>query len=174
LTDIARHRALLIAALGAAMVAFSAGCTKQNQPPSPHGHQVTVYYCKAGTEELMPVDYTAEPSLEGSHLAEYATQQLLAGPTVGRDTVALFPTGTQIDVSLSGETATANLTGPVTKSAAVGTSDEVAMFKALVYTLTALPDIKSVRVLLDGKSRASLPGGHLELDQPLTRETFAQ
>ncbi|HXM17597.1 MAG TPA: GerMN domain-containing protein [Candidatus Tumulicola sp.] len=149
-------------------------CTKKAEVTQSQPLKITVFYCKAGTEELMPVDYTAKASLDGAQVANYATDQLLAGPSVGRDAVALFPIGTQASVTLSGGTATVNLIGPIQKSSSVGTSDEVAMFKALVYTLTGLPNVKEVQVLVGGQKVAALPGGHLELDQPLTRETFAQ
>jgi spore germination protein GerM len=57
-------------------------------------------------------------------------------------------------------------------AAVEGSFNEAAEFKALVYTLTALPGISSVRVSVAGESVATLPGGHLELDEPLTRQSF--
>jgi spore germination protein GerM len=169
-----RSLAVLVAALAVAILTFAAGCTKKAEVPKPQPQQVTVYYCKAGTEELVPVDYSVKASQDDSQLANYATQQLLAGPSVGRDAVALFPAGTQADVTLSGGTATVDLAGPLVKSYSGGGSDEVAMFKALVYTLTDVPGVKQVQVLVGGQKLAALHGGHLEIDQPLTRETFAQ
>ena len=48
------------------------------------------------------------------------------------------------------------------------------MFKSLTYTLTAMSGVKRVQVLVDGRKQLALPGGHFEIDEPLTRDTFAQ
>jgi spore germination protein GerM len=74
-------------------------------------------------------------------------------------------------VDLDGSTVTVDLSGEVAKSAEGGFV-EAAEFKALVWTLTGLPGVSAVRVLIDGTSVATLPGGHLELDEPLTRSSF--
>jgi spore germination protein GerM len=53
-----------------------------------------------------------------------------------------------------------------------GSFTESGEFKALVYSLTALPGIDAVRVEVGGATLATLPGGHLELDEPLSRQSF--
>lgn len=171
-----RLRAWLpIAAVLAAMVAFTPGCSRKpppvSQPPNSH---ITVDFVDAGTEALAPVDYSVDPNLQGSQLADYAVTQLLAGPATGRDTIVLFPQGTTMDVSVTGDTATVNIAGPLVKGYQGGADDESAMFKSLTYTLTNISGIARVQVLVGGEKRAALSGGHLELDEPLTRETFAQ
>jgi len=164
----------VIAAVVAAMLAFTAGCAKKPQQVVQAPGHFTVEFVDAGTEALAPAEYTVDPNLHGEGLAEYAATQLLAGPSTGRDAVVLFPTGTTLDVTVQDDMATANIGGPVTKSYTGGAEDEAAMFKSLVYTLTNVPGINRVQVLLAGKKRAALPGGHMELDEPLTRGTFAQ
>ena len=67
-----------------------------------------------------------------------------------------------------------DLTGSMTKHYSGGAGDEAGLFKSLVFTLTELPGVKAVQVSLNGQIEAALPGGHLEIDEPLTRETFAQ
>jgi spore germination protein GerM len=155
-----------------AVIAVLAGCSRHGTaPPPPH---LTVYYCKAGSDDLVRVPFSVDSKLSGSALATYAVNQLLAGPSVGRDSVVLFPAGTQATVSTEGDMATVDLGGSVARSFQSGAGDEVGMFKSLTYTLTGLPGIKSVQVLVGGQKKAALPGGHLEIDEPLTRETFAQ
>ncbi|MBV8529797.1 MAG: GerMN domain-containing protein [Candidatus Eremiobacteraeota bacterium] len=164
----------VIAALVAAMLASAFGCAKKPaQVVQAPGH-FTVDFVDAGTEALAPSEYTVDPNLSGEGLAEYAVTQLLAGPSTGRDTVVLFPAGTTINVTLNGDMAVADLGGPLVKSYTGGAEDEAAMFKSLVYTLTNVSGVNRVQVLLGGKKRAALPGGHMELDEPLTRGTFAQ
>jgi spore germination protein GerM len=155
-----------------AAIIVLAGCSRHaTVAPSPH---LTVYYCKAGSDDLVRVPFSIDPKLSGSALATYAVNQLLAGPSVGRDSVVLFPAGTQATVSTEGDVATVDLNGSIARSFQGGAGDEVGMFKSLTYTLTGLPGIKSVQVLVSGQKKAALPGGHLEIDEPLTRETFAQ
>jgi spore germination protein GerM len=73
--------------------------------------------------------------------------------------------------SLSERTAIVDLGGALAKPTA-GSFAESAEFKALVWTLTALPGIGSVQVKLDGIRVPTLPGGHFELDEPLSRASF--
>jgi len=156
------------------MLVLAGGCTKKPPPiVQPQGH-FTVDFVDAGTEALAPVDYTVDPNLHGEGLADYAATQLLAGPATGRDAVVLFPAGTTLNVTVQDDTAVVDIEGALAKAYSGGADDESAMFKSLVYTLTNVPGIARVQVLVGGKKRAALPGGHMELDEPLTRESFAQ
>jgi len=155
-----------------AVIVIFAGCSRHvTVTQSPH---LTVYYCKAGSDDLVRVPFTVDSKLTGSALATYAVNQLLAGPSVDRDSIVLFPTGTEATVTTEGDVATVDLNGSIVRSFQGGAGDEVGMFKSLTYTLTGLPGIKNVQVLVAGEKKAALPGGHLEIDDPLTRETFAQ
>lgn len=153
-------------------VAVATGCSRHATVPT--AHHLTVYYCRAGSEQLVPMQFNVDPKLTGTTLASYAVNQLLAGPTVSRDSFVLFPAGTQASVSLQARLATVDLHGPLGRSFQSGGTDEAAMFKSLTYTLTGLAGIHSVQVLIEGKKVAALPGGAFELDEPLTRDTFAQ
>jgi spore germination protein GerM len=104
-------------------------------------------------------------------LAFYATAQALAGPPTSVEAIR-FPVGTLVRrVALSESTATVDLGGSIARSAG-GSFAESGEFKALVWTLTALPGITAVQVVVDGAKVATLPGGHLELEQPLSRSSF--
>ena len=83
-----------------------------------------------------------------------------------------FPRGTNVlSVTVDGSTVNVDLSSDA-GTHVEGSLDETAEFKALVYTLTALPGISSVRVTVAGERIATLPGGHFELDEPLTRQSF--
>ena len=75
-------------------------------------------------------------------------------------------------VDVLGSTADVDLSEEIAASAEGGFA-ESAEFKALVWTLTqpAL-GITSVKVRIDGARVATLPGGHLYLDEPLSRSSF--
>mgnify|MGYP001389606531 CR=1 FL=1 len=148
------------------------GCARH--PQVLETHQITVYYCKGGSQALVPLRFAVASKLNDQQLAAFAVNQLLAGPSVLGNDVVLFPAGTRADVALTGDTATVDLRGPIADNFHGGTSEETAMFKSLTYTLTGLPNVERVQVLVKGQRVAALPGGQFALDEPLTRDTFAQ
>ena len=164
-----RNRSALAVVLA---VLAAGGCARH--PHIVESHQITVYYCKGGTEALVPVHYAADPKLSADGLAGFAVNQLLAGPGTLSNAVVLFPPGTQASVTVIGATANVNLTGPIEKGLHAGVTDEAALFKSLTYTLTNQPNIKNVQVLVAGQKLAALPGGHLDLSEPLDRAAFEQ
>jgi N-acetylmuramoyl-L-alanine amidase len=147
--------------------------------PNTVGDTLNIYYTKAsdGTSEVSwPVSMrpmqSGETSVEHTHNAAlYAAVQTIAGPPADVQAVR-FPTGTRVlSVTVTGTTATVDLSGEV-KNQAGGTFGENGEFKSLVFTLTSVPGIDAVAVLIDGQKLDTLPGGHVELDQPLHRGDF--
>jgi len=96
----------------------------------------------------------------------------VAGPPPGTEAVR-FPSGTHVRaVDVDGTTADVDLSKDVAASAEGGFA-ESAEFKALVWTLTQPSlGVTAVKVRVDGTRVATLPGGHLELDEPLSRSSF--
>jgi spore germination protein GerM len=74
-------------------------------------------------------------------------------------------------VHVDGSTASVDLGGAVAANGG-GSFAESGEFKALVWTLTSLPGVDAVQVKIDGTRVPTLPGGHLELDEPLTRQSW--
>ena len=136
------------------------------------GDTIAVYYTKADGVTLVPWRVTLGPARDRTSVAFYAATQCIAGPPPGTEAVR-FPAATRVlTVNVAGGHATVDLSHEVAGSAG-GSFTESAEFKALVWTLTqpAL-GITSVDVRIDGARVATLPGGHLELDDPLTRASF--
>jgi len=132
---------------------------------------VTVYYTKTDGTTLVPWKVSLGPARDARSVAFYAAVQAVAGPPAGVDAVR-FPPGTSVlAANVSGSTADVDLSSDA-GTHVEGSFNEAAEFKALVYSLTALPGISSVRVSVAGERIATLPGGHLELDEPLTRQSF--
>jgi spore germination protein GerM len=132
---------------------------------------ITVYYSKTDGTTLVPWQVTLGPARDRRSVAFYAAVQAVAGPPAGIEAVR-FPNGTRVvAVDLNGSAATVDLSDDVGRSVE-GSLSEGAEFKALVYTLTGLPGIDAVNVRVAGRRIATLPGGHLELDEPLTRTSF--
>ena len=138
----------------------------------PHiGETIPVYYCKIDGETVLPWNVTLGAARDPHSVAFYAATQAVAGPPSGTEAIR-FPPGTVVrSVDVAGSTATVDLSGAVA-SAGGGSFAESGEFKALVWTLTALPMIQAVQIHVDGRTLPTLPGGHLELDQPLTRSSW--
>ena len=136
------------------------------------GDTITVYYVKADGTTLVPWRVTLGPARDRASVAFYAATQCVAGPPTGTEAVR-FPAGTRVRaVNVEGSTADVDLTKDVASSAEGGFA-ESAEFKALVWTLTQPSlGVTAVTVRIEGERVATLPGGHLELDEPLSRSSF--
>lgn len=142
------------------------------------GSALTVYYTKLDGTTLGNLSVSLRPRLPGESAAEhlrnavlYAAVQAVAGPSSDVQAIR-FPAGTRVtSASVSGSTAVVNLSTDVGQQAG-GTFGENGEFKGLVYTVTGIPGIDALKVTVGGQTLPTLPGGHLELDQPLHRSDF--
>jgi spore germination protein GerM len=165
-------RALVLVVLFVVAVA-AAWWYLHRQTASGVGDAIDVYYTKAadGTT-LVPWHVSLGDARDPHSVAFYAATSAVAGPPADVDAVR-FPAGTRVRaVDVQGSTADVDLSKEVAASAEGGFA-ESAEFKALVWTLTqpAL-GITSVKVRINGERVATLPGGHLSLDEPLSRSSF--
>ena len=132
-----------------------------------------MYYTKLDGVTEAPYSVTLGPARDRQSVAFYAATQAVAGPPEGTEAIR-FPQGTHVralDLNASTSTAIVDLSSDV-KNTGGGSFDEAGMFKSLVWTLTALPGITAVSVRVEGAQVATLPGGHLELDEPLSRASW--
>jgi spore germination protein GerM len=145
---------------------------------SPVGDRITVYYTKDDGTTEVPWTVSMRPQQAGESAAEhlrnavvYAATQAVAGPPSNISAVR-FPLGTHVlTADVNDSTATVDLSGEV-KNQSSGVLGESGEFKALVWTLTALPGIDRVAIRVQGQTLSTLPGGHLELDEPLRRSDW--
>lgn len=143
-----------------------------------NGETIAVYYTKLDGTSLGRVRVSMRPRAPGESAAEhlhnrvlYAAVEAVTGPP--NDIKAIrFPPGTHVvGVAVDGSTATVDLSKEV-ETQAGGSFGENGEFKALVYTMTGIGGIDAVQVTVDGSRLETLPGGHLELDQPLRRSDW--
>ncbi len=143
-----------------------------------NGETIAVYYTKENGTTLGDVRVSMRPRQPGESAAEhlhntvlYAAVEAVAGPP--NDVPAIrFPPGTRVlGVTVDGSTATVDISKEVERQAG-GTFGENGEFKGLVYTVTGVPGIDAVSVAVEGARLETLPGGHLELDQPLHRSDW--
>ncbi len=158
--------ALLVVA-GVAVYLF----THRPAPPAGPNDRITIYYTKPDGSSLVSYTVTRGPASDPHSIAFLAATQAVAGPPPDVDAIR-FPSGTFVrDVELNGPTAVVDLNGNV-KNTGGGSLTEAGMFKSLVWTLTALHGVSEVQVKVDGMRVATLPDGHLELDEPLQRSSW--
>lgn len=146
--------------------------------PRPLPSTLTIDYMKIdGT--LGSWIISARPPLAGETQNEYlrdrvlyASVQEVAGPPAEVEAVRFPPRTHVLSASVSGTTATVDLSKDVTGGMG-GSFSETGEFEALVFTLTDIRGINSVQVLVDGRRVETLPGGNLELDTPLRRSDFS-
>lgn len=162
--------ALLVVVSAASWLIFS-------RHRSPVGDHLTVYYTKIDGQSEVAWDVSMRPQQRDESAKEhlrnavlYAATQAVAGPPSTIQAVR-FPPGTHvISANVTGSTAIVDLSKQIETQ--TGTFGETGEFKSLVWTVTALPGINAVAVRVEGQKLETLPGGHLELDQPLQRSDF--
>ncbi len=149
-----------------------------SQRTTSNGETMAVYYTKLDGTSLGDVSVSLRPRQPDESAAEhrhnavlYAAVEAVAGPP--NDIKAIrFPPGTRVrGVAVEGSTATVDLSKEVEQQAG-GSFGENGEFKGLVYTVTGIHGISAVQVTVDGARLETLPGGHLELDQPLHRSDW--
>jgi spore germination protein GerM len=164
-------RGLVLIVLFVAAVAAAWWFT--HRPPAGVGDAITVYYAKADGTTLVPWRISLGPARDRASVAFYAATSCVAGPPPGTEAIR-FPAGTRVlSLDVVDATADVNLSHEVAGSSREGSFAESAEFKSLVWTLTQPSlHITSVKIHIDGARVATLPGGHLELDEPLSRSSF--
>jgi germination protein M len=116
---------------------------------------------------------------DGDGVPQAIVEQVLAGPTVqGLSTP--FPAGTRVQsVTLDGTEATVDWNADVLRANA-GAETEAYGIQSIVYSLTDLPEIRSVRFTVEGKDAGAASNGrtiedwwgHVGLSkQPFTRDS---
>lgn len=143
--------------------------------PGATGGNLTIYYTKLDGKTLGTMSVSLRPQQPGESASEhlrnvvlYAAVEAVAGPPSEVQAIR-FPPGTRVlGANVNGSTATVDLSKEVEQQAG-GTFGENGEFESLVYTVTGVGGIDAVKVTIDGQTLETLPGGHLELDQPLHR-----
>lgn len=121
-----------------------------------------------GREILLPEKVTMDDN--GKSLPENALLYLVNTKPKSSDMETLIPAGTKVlDFKIKEETAFVNFSKEIAKKG-MGSYDEFMLCYSITNTLTEFPEIKAVQILVEGKKVVSL-SGHMDLDDPLTRNT---
>ena len=167
-----------VACLLVAMMLVLAGCMEgagpKAVPPEPKPQveltEVMVYRVPtSGTNKLEPekVKYAAG----NKALPLVALEALVNTAPTGKNLTNLFPEGTKVKgVTVKNGVAYADFNEAFGAARVAGTEDELLLVNSIVATLTELPDIQKVQILVEGKPIVTLKGGHLDLMDPLERD----
>jgi len=152
--------------------AFSRPGTEPGTEPSPPAHAVTarIYFSRIvnGKERLYPVrrELLAE-DLQAA--AQAAVEELVSGE-VPTGCARPLPEGARLERIWVKEGRTiADFSPELVSNFAGGSEHEGVAVYAIVNTLTSLPSINQVHILVDGKEVDTI-GGHLDTSGPLTAD----
>jgi len=102
-------------------------------------------------------------------LARQAVIELIKGPE-SSDFYPTIPEGTQVnEVYIADDIAYIDLSEEIFKNHPGGSSGELMTVYSIVNTLTEIPPIKGVQILVEGNEMKSL-AGHIDISMPLLRE----
>ncbi|MBH8562661.1 GerMN domain-containing protein [Nostoc sp. CENA67] len=149
---------------------------KQAQPSTtqPGKEQTANIYWLKPTEKS--VDLVPHPvqiaATQPNQVLEKAFQSLLEGPSEGTDSTTI-PKGTKLlGLKVENKEVHVNLSDDFTKGG--GSTSMIARVGQVVYTATTLDPNAKVYIDVNGKPLDVLGGEGVELEQPLTRESFKE
>ncbi|MBD2495612.1 GerMN domain-containing protein [Nostoc sp. FACHB-280] len=148
----------------------------QQQPTQPSNTQqnektAQVYWLKPKERNVALVPKSVEVAVTQPNQAlERAFQALLEGPSDATDSTTI-PKGTKLlGLKVEGDEVHVNLSNSFTSGG--GSTSMVARVGQVVYTASSLNPKAKVYIDVDGKPLDVLGGEGVELEQPLTRESF--
>jgi len=147
---------------------------QQPQQPSttqPNETTAQVYWLKPRETNVTLVPQPVQVAANQPNQAlERAFQALLEGPTEGTDSTTI-PQGTKLlGLKVEGDEVHVNLSDSFTSGG--GSTSMVARVGQVVYTASSLNPKAKVYIDVNGKRLDVLGGEGVELQQPLTRESF--
>ncbi len=140
---------------------------KEVQPvPTEEMVEVNLYFSDSQAMYLVPEKRKIPQT---PSLARQAVIELIRGPE-NSDLYSTIPEGTQInEIYIVDDIAYIDLSEEIFKNHPGGSSGELMTVYSIVNTLTEIPPIKGVQILVGGNERESLVG-HIDINMPLLRD----
>lgn len=141
--------------------------------PSPGDERVTItlfFGSRSGLLDPWPWRRTVDRPQRTADLARIAVENLLEPPE-NSPFISVLPKGTRVlsvSVDDSQQTAYVNFSEEFVKNHPGGSYGEGTTIHAIVQTLTGIPGIRRVQILVEGKPVVTL-AGHIAIDEPLER-----
>lgn len=157
-----------------------AGHTDTSRPLTPPPYQNYISFGSAPPGETMPVTlYFSEPNAmylvpvtrdipKTKAVARAVVEELIRGPAKDSGLGPVIPEGTRLlAIKLKDGLLTVDFSKELRDKHWGGTAGEALTLNGIVHSLTALPGVDKVEILIEGQRGASI-GGHVILDRPLT------
>jgi len=127
--------------------------------------QVTIYHATNDAMYLVPEIHIVPIN---DHPAQTAIELLLAG-TKNRALVSVVPSGTTVrNVWVKDHITYVDFNDKLIKNNTGGSTAELLLVGAIVNTLTEIPNVQEVQILVDGKKINTI-SGHMDMVEPLSR-----
>ncbi len=147
----------------------------QQKKPSSLEKATNIYWLKDNGRnfEFVPQPVQVQGKASGNkpdQVLEAVFQSLLAGPTQGTGSTTI-PKGTKLEsLKVKNDEIHVNLSNEFTTGG--GSTSMIGRVGQVVYTATTLNPTAKVYIDVNGKKLETLGGEGLEVEQPLTRESF--
>ncbi len=140
---------------------------KEVQPvPTEEMVEVNLYFSDSQAMYLVP---EKRKMPQTPSLARQAVVELIKGPE-NSDLYPTIPEGTQInEVYIADDIVYVDLSEEIFKNHPGGSSGELMTVYSVVNTLTEIPPIRGVQILVEGNETKSL-AGHIDISMPLLRD----
>lgn len=145
----------------------------QEGPPSIGENTYKLYFSNDNLESLVPEDRQINKSvwskLDLSQKASLVMSELIQGPMSGKLTPTIAPTTKILSISTQNGLATIDFSKDIRDDFPGGASGEDMTIRSIVWSMTQIPGISSVRILVNGEFGDSI-GGHILLDRTFTAQ----
>ncbi|MCV3212851.1 GerMN domain-containing protein [Plectonema radiosum NIES-515] len=143
-------------------------------PAQPVKQATNIYWLKDNGKNFefvpQPVQVKAKSGNKPDQVLEAVFQSLLAGPTEGTGSTTI-PKETKLEsLKVQNDEIHVNLSNEFTSGG--GSTSMIGRVGQVVYTATTLNPTAKVYIDVNGKKLETLGGEGLEVEQPLTRESF--
>ncbi|GAB1544898.1 GerMN domain-containing protein [Scytonema sp. NUACC21] len=138
---------------------------------APIGQAAQVFWLQDnGTKLTLVPQAVALPAGEPNQVLEAAFKTLLAGPTEGTGSTTIPKETKVLGVKVENDSVHVNLSEDFTSGG--GSTSMIGRVGQVVYTATTLNPNAKVYIEVNGKQLDVLGGEGLELEQPLTRQSY--
>lgn len=144
---------------------------KKEQPKQEETKEISLKYYFPNEEgtKLLPVEKKVKIKAENKYKA--VLDELLKGAT-DKKMITIIPKKTKLrSVKVKDGIATVDFSGDIVKYFVGGSTGEELMIASVVNTLTEFSEIKSVKILVDGKEVETI-AGHMDLTAPIKRMEY--
>jgi len=141
---------------------------QQEGPPSAGNDAYKLYFSNDNLESLVPEDRKINSSvwtkLNLSQKASLVLGELIQGPQSGTLAPTLSPKTTMLSITVQNGIATIDFSKDIRDDFPGGALEEDITIKSIVWSMTQIPGINGVRILINGEFGDSI-GGHILLDR---------